>query len=55
MRDLVGKTVEVQTGDMIYTGILVEVGEEEVYLESDAGWIVLPVDRVAFIKEKEED
>lgn len=55
MRDLVGKIVEVRTGDMTYTGRLVEIGEEDVYLESEAGWIVLPVERVASIKEKEAD
>ncbi|MEJ2696075.1 MAG: hypothetical protein P8013_05455 [Candidatus Sulfobium sp.] len=55
MRELVGKVVEVHTADMMYTGKLVEVGEEDVYLESESGWIVLPVGMVAFIREKEQD
>lgn len=55
MIELIGKMVEVQTGDLTYSGKLVEVGEEDVYLESESGWIVLPVDRVAFIREKEKD
>lgn len=55
MRELMGKVVEVRTADMTYTGRLVEVGEEDVYLEAESGWIVLPVERVAFIREKEAD
>lgn len=53
MSDLIGKNVVVETQDMTYVGKLVEVGEEEVYLESDIGWIVIPTDRIATIKEKE--
>ncbi len=37
----------------IYTGILVEIGETDVYLEAQSGWIVIPVDQVAFIRKKE--
>lgn len=55
MRELVGKIVEVHAADMVYTGKLVEIGEEDVYLESESGWVVVPVGTVAFIKEKEED
>lgn len=51
MIDLVGKIVEVETGDMTYTGRLIEIGEDDVYLESESGWIVIPVDRIAFIRE----
>ncbi|MEJ2683617.1 MAG: hypothetical protein P8Z71_04375 [Candidatus Sulfobium sp.] len=53
MRELVGKIVEVHTADITYTGRLVEVGEEDVYLESESGWVVVPVGTVAFIKEKD--
>lgn len=53
MLDLVGKVVEVETGEMTYTGRLIEVGEDEVHLESESGWIVIPIDRIAFIREKE--
>ncbi len=55
MIDLIGKIVEVGTGDSVYTGTLVEVNEEEVHLESELGWIVVPVDKVAFIREKENE
>ncbi len=53
MLDLIGKIVEVVANDVTYTGKLVEIGEEEVFIESDSGWIVIPVERVAAIKEKE--
>ncbi|MEW6001246.1 MAG: hypothetical protein AB1638_01140 [Nitrospirota bacterium] len=53
MVDLIGKVVEVETGETSYTGKLIEIGEEEVYLESESGWIVIPVEKVALIKEKE--
>ncbi|MDI6890858.1 MAG: hypothetical protein QMC83_07985 [Thermodesulfovibrionales bacterium] len=52
MLDLVGKIVEVETGEMTYTGRLIEVGEDEVQLESESGWITIPVDMIAFIREK---
>ena len=54
MVDLIGKMVIVETRETTYTGKLVEIGEEEVHLESEMGWIVIPVDRVASIREKEE-
>jgi hypothetical protein len=52
--DLTGKIVVVESADGItYTGKLIEIGEEEVHLESESGWIVIPVDRVADIREKD--
>lgn len=51
--NLIGETVIVDTQETTYTGRLVEIGEEEVYLQTDAGWIVIPVERVASIKKKE--
>ena len=53
MIDLRGKTVEVMANDILYTGILVEIDETDVYLEGPSGWIVIPVDQVASIREKE--
>jgi hypothetical protein len=52
MTDLIGKVVEVGSVDIVYTGRLVEVNENEVHLESESGWIVVPVDRIAYIREK---
>jgi hypothetical protein len=54
MNNLVGKIVEVETGEMTYTGRLIEVGEDEVQLESVSGWIVIPVEKIVFIKEKND-
>lgn len=51
MIDLVGKIVEVETGDIVYTGRLIEVGEDDVHLESETGWIVIPINRIVFIRE----
>jgi hypothetical protein len=54
MIDLVGKIVEVVTEEIIYTGKLIEIGEDEVHLESESGWIVIPIDRIAIVREKED-
>jgi hypothetical protein len=51
--ELIGKIVVVETADTIYTGKLIEIGEEEVHLESELGWLVIQVDRISSIKEKE--
>jgi hypothetical protein len=51
--DLIGKIVDVETPDIIYTGKLIEIGEEEVYIESESGWVVIPADRIVLIREKE--
>jgi hypothetical protein len=53
MMDLVGKIVEVETPGMTYTGKLIEIGEDEVHLESESGWIVVPVEKITSIREKE--
>jgi hypothetical protein len=54
MTDLIGKMVEVGTVETTYTGKLIEINENEVYIESDSmGWIVVPSDRIAFIRELE--
>jgi ribosome maturation factor RimP len=53
MRDLVGKIVDVQTTETTYTGELIEVGENEVYIKSESGWVAIPVEKITGIKEKE--
>lgn len=53
--DLIGKIVEVGTAETLYLGKLVEINENEVHLESEAGWLVIPIERVAFVREKEAD
>jgi len=52
--DLVGREVEVITVEAAYYGKLIEVTETEVLLLSESGWISVPVDRVASIREREE-
>lgn len=54
MIDLLGKYVEVIANGITYTGKLVEIGEEDVYLEAESGWVVIPVERVAVIREREK-
>ncbi len=54
MIDLIGKLVEVATVEAMYTGKLVEVNEYELHLQSESGWVVVPVDRIAFVRPKED-
>lgn len=49
MIDLVGKIVNVETIETIYKGKLIEVNEEEVHLESESGWIVIPMQKITSI------
>ncbi len=50
MRELVGREVEVITQDVVYRGILVEVGETEVHIRSESGWLAIPVANIAEVK-----
>jgi len=52
MIELTGKIVVVQTGDISYIGKLIEVGEKEVHLEAESGWLVIPTDMIVSIREK---
>ncbi|HTR44094.1 MAG TPA: hypothetical protein VMH06_00180 [Thermodesulfovibrionales bacterium] len=53
MIDLVGKVVEVLANNTVYTGVLVEMGEQDVYIESETGFIVIPTEQIASIREKD--
>jgi len=53
--DLIGKIVEVGTVETLYYGKLIEINEDEVHLETESGWLVISIERVAFVREKEED
>lgn len=55
MSELLGKFVEVGSGETVYYGKLVEINDNEVYLETESGWVVIPVDKVAFLREAEEE
>lgn len=51
MQELIGREVEVlSTEGVAYKGILVEVGEVEVYIRSEGGWIVVPTGKVIDIR-----
>lgn len=54
MMELIGRYVDVIANNITYTGKLVEVSETEVYLEGESGWVVIPVEKVALIKQSEE-
>jgi hypothetical protein len=51
--DLIGKFVIVETAETMYAGKLIEIGEEEVHLETEMGWVVIPADRITAIQEKD--
>ena len=53
MQHLIRKDVEVTTADMVYRGILIEIGETEIHLQGTSGWIVVPVQNVLDIREVE--
>ncbi len=53
MQNLTGKEVVVYTSETTYTGKLIELGEKELYLQSEEGWIVVPVEKISDIKEAE--
>jgi hypothetical protein len=54
MHELIGKEVEVETSETLYRGELVEVTEEEIHLRSHLGWITIPIEKVAGVKEIEQ-
>ena len=55
MIELIGKIVEVGTVETLYYGKLIEINENEVHLETESGWLVVPLDRVAFVRERATD
>lgn len=53
MQHLTGREVVVHTIETIYRGTLVELSETELYLQTEQGWVLIPVDKIADIKEAE--
>jgi len=53
LTDLIGKSVVVETIEMTYTGNLVEVSHQDVHLQSEIGWVVIPIERVTAIRQAE--
>ncbi|MCE5194119.1 MAG: hypothetical protein LLF28_01490 [Nitrospiraceae bacterium] len=52
MQDLIGKIVDVISAETKYTGRLIEVNETDVYIETEAGWLMIPVENIIDIVEK---
>jgi hypothetical protein len=50
MQELIGKEVVVSANEIEYHGILVEIGETEVHLQAETGWIVIPMGSVMDIR-----
>jgi len=50
MQGLIGKEVEVSANNIIYRGVLVEIGETDVHLRAETGYIIIPMDSVMEIK-----
>jgi hypothetical protein len=50
MQELIGKEVVVSANEIEYHGTLVEIGETEVHLEGETGWIVIPIGSVLDIR-----
>jgi ribosome maturation factor RimP len=50
MQELVGHEVEVQTLETMYRGTLVEIGEENIHIQTERGWITIPHEKIAHIK-----
>ncbi len=47
---LKGKPVEVDFQGMLYTGILMDISEDEVFLKTDDSWLALPLYEVGDIR-----
>lgn len=50
MQELIRKEVEVITPEIIYRGVLIEISDTEVYLQSLNGWITIPMERVLDVR-----
>jgi hypothetical protein len=50
MQELIGKEVVVSANEIEYHGTLVEIGETEVHLQGETGWIVIPMGSVVEIR-----
>lgn len=50
MQELIGKEVVVNTAEITYKGVLIEIGENEIQLQSQYGWISIPLEKVADVR-----
>lgn len=51
---LVGNNVEVMADGMVYHGRLIEIGETDLHLETEGGWLTIPIERVSSVELAEE-
>ncbi len=52
VQEMIGKEVEIVANGMSYTGILIEVSDTEVHLQTALQWVALPASSVGTIKLK---
>ncbi len=48
---LKGKRVEIIANGIVYKGILIDLTEEDLNLQTDTQWILLPLDGVVSVRE----
>jgi len=53
MHQFINKEVEVVTSETLYRGILIEIGESEIQMQSENGWITVPMERILDIRLKD--
>lgn len=53
MHQFINKEVEVITSETLYRGILIEIGESEIQMQSENGWISVPMERILDIRLKD--
>ncbi len=53
MIELIGKRVVVDAFGIQYKGVLVEVTDSEVNLQTETGWVTVPMDAVSDIRAEE--
>jgi len=50
MHQFVNKEVEVVTAETLYRGILIEIGESEIQMQCENGWVTVPMERILDIR-----
>ena len=45
--ELIGREVVVEANNTTYRGILIEIGWDAVHLESELGWLMIPMESVS--------
>ena len=52
---LMNKEVEIQARGTTYKGKLIQLGEQEVYLQTMMGWVVLQTEEITSMKAVEQE